>query len=118
MIPSGQASATVTVTPINDTFVEGTETVILTLSSHASYTLGATTSATVNIADDDRSTVTIVASDTTASESAGNPGQFTVSRSGSTASTLLRTCPAAPNPRLTKRCRQRWIGHNLAHRYA
>ncbi len=81
LIPDGQATATVTVTPIQDTTNEGTETVILTLSASASnYKLGTATSATVSIADDDRSTVSIVANIPLASEDAGHPGQFTITR--------------------------------------
>jgi hypothetical protein len=50
-IPSGENSATVTVTPIPDTLAEGDETVILTLSGDAAYSFGAQTSATVTIHD-------------------------------------------------------------------
>ena len=87
-IPDGQPSATITVTPIQDTINEGSETVILTLTASANYTLGASTTATVTIADDDRSTVTIVANIPNASETPGNPGQFTVTRTAPTTSAL------------------------------
>ncbi|HEY8667891.1 MAG TPA: FG-GAP-like repeat-containing protein [Tepidisphaeraceae bacterium] len=53
----GSATATVTITPINDTSVEGTETVILTLSPSANgmYSISSTQSAaTITIADNDR----------------------------------------------------------------
>jgi hypothetical protein len=49
-IPAGQASITVTVTPKSNDGPEPAETVILTLSANANYTLGAATSATVTIA--------------------------------------------------------------------
>ena len=39
-IGAGQASATITLTPVDDTLVEGTETAILTLSTSGSYTVG------------------------------------------------------------------------------
>jgi hypothetical protein len=52
-IPAGSASATVTVTPLDDPAVESAETVILTLSSGAGYTVGAPSAATVTIADND-----------------------------------------------------------------
>lgn len=52
-IPAGSASATVTVTPIDDSTTEPGETVVLTLSAGAGYTLGASTNATVNITDND-----------------------------------------------------------------
>jgi len=53
IIPAGAASATVTVTPIDDFLVESNETVLLTLSSNALYTVGAPNNATVTIADND-----------------------------------------------------------------
>jgi hypothetical protein len=52
-IPAGSASATVTVTPIDDTAVESNETVVLALSAGTGYTVGSPSSATVTIADDD-----------------------------------------------------------------
>lgn len=88
VIPASASQATVNVTPVNDTSNEGTETVILTISATANYTIGAAGAATVSILDDDRSTVTITASDPTASETAGNPGQFTISRTAPTTSSL------------------------------
>ncbi|MEQ1858583.1 MAG: Calx-beta domain-containing protein [Chthoniobacteraceae bacterium] len=87
-ILDGQANATVTVTPLQDATNEGNETVILTLTANAAYTLGTPANATVTIADDDRSTVTIVANDPDASETAGNPGQFTVTRTAPTTGSL------------------------------
>src|ERR1051326_3481219 len=45
-IASGNSSASVTVTPIDDTAVEGNETVVLTISSDAAYTVGSPSSAT------------------------------------------------------------------------
>ena len=48
-IPAGAASAPITVTPLNDTAVEGPETVILTLATNAAYTVGTPNSATVTI---------------------------------------------------------------------
>lgn len=52
VIPAGETSATITITPVNDANPnEGAETVILTLASSADYGLGASTSATVSIED-------------------------------------------------------------------
>jgi hypothetical protein len=51
IIPAGQKSITVNVAVIDDDLVEGAETVILTLNGSTAYHLGATTSATVTIAD-------------------------------------------------------------------
>jgi hypothetical protein len=53
VIPAGQASATITVTPIDDTAIEGNETVTLILLADPSYSVDANGSATVTIADDD-----------------------------------------------------------------
>jgi subtilisin-like proprotein convertase family protein len=52
-ISAGATSGVVTVKPIDDTLVETSETVILTLSSSASYKIGTHSSATVVIADND-----------------------------------------------------------------
>ena len=53
VIPAGQTFASVTVTPIDDVFVEGIESVILTLATGTGYTVGAARTATVSIADND-----------------------------------------------------------------
>jgi len=90
-VPAGSSSATVTVTPIDDSTVEGSETVVLTLSSDAAYDIGSPSSATVTIADNDQPppppTVTVTASDANAAEP-GNTGAFTITRTGSTSSAL------------------------------
>ena len=52
-IPAGQSSAAVVVGPIDDTDVEGPETVILTLVDAAGYSVGTSNTATVTIADND-----------------------------------------------------------------
>jgi parallel beta-helix repeat protein len=92
-IPSGGSSAIVTVSPIEDSAVEGNETVVLTLSSEAAYVVGSPNSATVTIADNDQPppqpTVTVVATDASASETGPDPGRFIISRTGSTASPLI-----------------------------
>jgi hypothetical protein len=53
VISAGQSSATITVTTIDDSLVEGNETVIVTLSANAAYTVGTPASGTVTIADND-----------------------------------------------------------------
>jgi gliding motility-associated-like protein len=59
-IGNGQESASITVTPINDTEVEaGLETVIVTLASGSGYTVGAPNNATVNIDSEDRAGLSI-----------------------------------------------------------
>jgi predicted extracellular nuclease len=51
VIPAGQASAAIALTPVNDATPETNETALLTLTDGAAYDLGSTSSATVNIAD-------------------------------------------------------------------
>ena len=90
-INAGASSATITVTPIDDTLVEGNETVALTLAAGTGYTVGSPNNATVTIADNDTDglpTVSIVATDATASEPGADTGLFTVTRTGSTAGSL------------------------------
>jgi N-acetylneuraminic acid mutarotase len=52
-IAAGQTSAVVNVNTVNDALVEGTESVSLTLSDNAAYTLGTAKSASLNITDND-----------------------------------------------------------------
>ena len=94
-IPVGQASTTLTLTPIDDTLTEGNETATITLSNSSAYIVDATkTSGTVTIADNDRvlPSVSIVASDAVAAETrsgqTANRGQFTISRTGATTAAL------------------------------
>jgi len=83
-IPAGAASVTATITPIDDLLIEGNETVIVTLASDATYTIGGANTATVTITDDDtvKPTVTVAATDAVAAEAASNPGTFTFTRNG------------------------------------
>ncbi|WP_169336913.1 Calx-beta domain-containing protein, partial [Eudoraea adriatica] len=52
-IANNASSGTITVTPINDAAVEGPETVIVTLSNDAGYTVGTPNNATVTITSED-----------------------------------------------------------------
>lgn len=84
-IPSGQPYVDVPVNVINDDLVEGTETVGLQITATNSFgllptiALGATTSSTVNIIDDDdlNMNIEVVASDPAAAEPSDN-GAFTL----------------------------------------
>jgi acetyl esterase/lipase len=93
-IPVGQASATVTVSPLADTVPEPSETVILTLSTSDPYALGSPATASVaifDVHDGAKPIVSTSATDPTASESGGNiadNGAFTLSRTGSTTAAL------------------------------
>ena len=82
VIPNGQASATITVTPIDDGLVEPVdETVIATLTTnYSAYSVGAASSATVSIHDAHTSTITVAATSSAASEVGPVPGTFTISR--------------------------------------
>ena len=88
VIPADLVSATVTVTPLQDTIDENPETVTVTLSSNSLYTVGSPSSATVTISDDDLPVVTVVASDGTATEAGLTTGSFTVTRNAATSAAL------------------------------
>jgi len=85
VIADGQTSATVTITPIDDPIYEGDETVVLTLSASNDYAVGDACCATVSIAESSRylPTVSIVATDASASERSLDTGTFTISRTDS-----------------------------------
>lgn len=94
-IPVGQSSTTLTLTPIDDTLSEGSETATITLSNSSAYIVdSAKTSGTITIADNDRvlPSVSVVASDAVAAETrsglTANRGQFTISRTGATTAAL------------------------------
>jgi hypothetical protein len=53
VILTGQSSAQIVVTPINDLAVEADETIIVTLADNLAYTVGAQQSATVILSDND-----------------------------------------------------------------
>jgi uncharacterized repeat protein (TIGR03803 family) len=87
LIPAGQSSATITVTPIDDAVAgEGDETVIVTLTANAAYLVGAQNSATVTIADND----TVPPVDSTAPGKVANLKAGTVTQ---TSITLNWTAP-------------------------
>ncbi len=106
IIPMNSASATVTVSPLNDTLVEPLETAILTLTSNVAYVLDPTaTIATVSLLDDDTNVVTVTVTDATAQEvdlsvggNVANTGTFLVTRTGDTTSPLTVYYSVAGNP--------------------
>lgn len=79
---AGSATATKTVSVIDDTVVEGNETVVVTLATGTGYTIGSPSSTMVTIADDDAE-VTVAATDAAAAEPS-DPGTFTFTRTGYT----------------------------------
>ena len=79
-IPGGSTSATVTVTPIDDTTPEPTETVTLTLTANpTAYNLTTASSATINLLDNEP--IVSVSAASNAAEPSTN-GQFVFSRTG------------------------------------
>ncbi len=91
-IPAGQTAVALGITPVDDTYAEGNETVIITLLTNINYLVGATSSGTVTIADNEpRQKVSIVAIDAVAQEEPGptNLGVFRVSRDGETSHDLV-----------------------------
>ncbi len=91
-IPAGALFTTVTVAPIDDVAVEGTETVILTLNASANYSIGSPASATVSIGDNDATSglpdvVVLGVSATPANPAPGQPVSFTatIKNQGATA---------------------------------
>ncbi|MCA8918985.1 MAG: LamG domain-containing protein, partial [Planctomycetes bacterium] len=85
-VPTGTASVVITLTPVDDAAAESAESAIMTINSGTGYTLGATLSDTVSIADNDGGvtpTVTITSS--------GSPAE-----AGTVTGTFTLT--ATPNP--------------------
>lgn len=88
-IPAGSDTAAITLQPVDDGAIEGSETVILTISAGISYTLGTPKAATVTIHDNDFPPVVTVAATTAgASEEGPTPGVFTFTRTGNTSAAL------------------------------
>ncbi len=82
VIPAGQTSVAVTVTPIDDAVSEPPETVRLTIALNSLYLVGSPSAATVTISDNDAPVVGITATDDSAAEAGSETGTFTVTRSG------------------------------------
>jgi hypothetical protein len=85
-IDAGALGRAITLTPKEDSLMEGVETVIVTLTPDAVYTVGSPANATVEISSDE--VVTITAADPTAKENGLTTGYFVVRRTGSTSSAL------------------------------
>ncbi|MEO8393738.1 MAG: Calx-beta domain-containing protein [Chloroflexota bacterium] len=77
-IPANLTSVDVTVTPIEDSSVEGDEIITLTLTADATYLLGATTSDSGTISDDDTAGITIDPTGGLFTTEAGGTATFTV----------------------------------------
>jgi len=79
-IPAGATTANITVTPIEDTLVEGDESVIVSLAPDAGYNAGSPGNAAIFIRDNERPTVSVSVSDGEASEPGSDTARFRVSR--------------------------------------
>jgi VCBS repeat-containing protein len=87
-IPVGSASQTITLTPIDDSTAEVSETAQVNLSSNGAYTLGAVTSAQAAIADNDAATITLER--TTDAAESGTVGRYTFRRDKTSGSLTVR----------------------------
>jgi alpha-tubulin suppressor-like RCC1 family protein len=87
-IPAGHSSMTLTVTLLNDSANESNEKITVQLNANSAYEVSEPSFATIRVYDDERPTVSIVANDSTATEAGLTPGQLTVTRYGSTATSL------------------------------
>ena len=83
VIPAGQLSVTLPVTPVNDALIEGEETVLASVTARETYRVAFPGTAQVMIQDNDQS-VRIDASDFEAAEPGTNAGEFTFTRFGTT----------------------------------
>lgn len=88
---ANQATVDVLVTPVADATTEGSESVVLTLTTVDPYDLGSPATATVTITDTDTPLVSVTAFDSTASETGPDLGTFRFARTGSTAASLTVT---------------------------
>ncbi|MHC4716266.1 MAG: Calx-beta domain-containing protein, partial [Planctomycetota bacterium] len=85
-VPDGQLSVDITITPVDDSEIEGDETVILTLTGDPAYAIGSPDSGTVTIVDNDVAlpVVTLSATDPDAAEELQDTGTFTFTRDDNT----------------------------------
>ncbi|MCI0746624.1 MAG: hypothetical protein L0Y58_14585, partial [Verrucomicrobia subdivision 3 bacterium] len=85
IIPAGETSVSVVITPIDDAVAELTETVIANLASGVDYTIGSPRMATAYIADNELPELRITATDTNAYERfPADLLVFTITRYGNT----------------------------------
>lgn len=87
-IAAGAATASLTVTPVDDTEIEGSETVQIQLNSSSGYVLGSPATATVTIVDNDLPVVSVTSLDADAAEDGPEAGSFIITRTGSTTQAL------------------------------
>lgn len=91
-IPAGVGTAFVTITPIPDALVEGSETVVIALKSSSTYTVGSSSSATLEIKDqvvNQPPTISAIADVSITEDSTAGPITFIIGDSGTPASALV-----------------------------
>jgi hypothetical protein len=88
-IAAGDSQVLLPIIMLDDAVVESVKQLAVSLVSDAAYDISSqNASASVTLADDDRSVVSIQAIDAVASESGRNSGAFLISRTGSTTAAL------------------------------
>ena len=83
-IPAGSNAVTFAITPLDDGIIECSETVIVSVVAGVNYTISANSSATAVIQDNEIPTVSVLATDSIAAETAANTGNYTIYRTGCT----------------------------------
>lgn len=91
LLPAGTLSATVTVTPVDDSLIEGDETVVLAVAPDAAYRVDAEApTAVLTLADNDSGAglpvIQATATDSSAAEAGSDAGAFTITRDGTVGS--------------------------------
>lgn len=81
VLPAGELFVSLPVAAVNDSYLEGNETVVATVATNAAYDVG-TPEATVTIADNDLPTVTLNTPDLEVSENAVSSARIVATRSG------------------------------------
>lgn len=91
VISDGQSSASLVISPLQDSEIEGTETVLVTLLADPAYTLGSPSSATISMLDDDGlalPSVSVTASASSVTEGPSASVVLTLERTGDTTNAL------------------------------
>jgi len=79
-IPANATSADIVLSPLDDQALEGDESVVLTLTTNLAYNIGTPGTAQLLIRDNEKTAVSITATDAAASEPGDDFGSFQVSR--------------------------------------
>lgn len=120
-LAAGLVSAVVTIRPLDDTLVEASESIVLSLTPAASYTVGSPATATVNVVSDDGSSTLTSYMATREFDNKNGKAYFAAGRMGrcrwtiSTAAATIRSSsksdPARAfggTPTIKTRPQQRW----------